>query len=167
MNFDIYNGSDTERYVLGTTGNRALIVIGINPSEANKERSDKTISRVIKYADMFGFDSFRMINIYPLRAKIFKDLPSEIDKRLHEQNLIEIRKSVAQASAILCAWGTHINDRRYFKECYDDIVEIISGANIPTYCLGVTKHGHPLHPLLRGIPAPKELIEFDMKRYSI
>ena len=163
--FEIYNGSDTERYLLGTKGTNTLVVIGINPSIANKETSDRTISRVMTHAQRFGYDSFIMINIYPLRATNFNKLPKELDKKLHEQNLTEIMKAVEKASAILCAWGTHICDREYFKICYNDILKIILKRELPTYCLGVTKYGHPLHPLLRGIPAPEKLLAFDMKNY--
>lgn len=119
--FEIYNGTDNERYVLGTKGNNTLIVIGINPSTANMETSDKTISRVRGHAKRFGFDSFKMINIYPLRATNFNKLPKEFDKKIHEQNLTEIKKAVKNVSAILCAWGSHIHDREYFKTCYNDI----------------------------------------------
>lgn len=163
--FEIYKGSDTERYTLGTKGNNTLIIIGINPSTANKETSDKTILRVMGHVQRFGYDSFVMINIYPLRATNFHNLPKEFDKKLHEQNLAEIKKALRHASAILCAWGTHIYDREYFRTCYNDILRIISKTTLPTYCLGLTKHGHPLHPLLREIPTPEKLSPFDMKDY--
>lgn len=167
MKFDIYNGSDTERYVLGTKGHNTLIVIGINPSIANKETSDKTISRVMKYAQKFGYDSFQMINIYPLRATNFNNLPKSFNEELHKHNLIEIKKAIKNASAILCAWGNHIYGREYFKICYNDILNIILKTTIPIYCLGVTKYGHPFHPLLRGIPVPEKLIDFDIKMYIV
>ena len=167
VEFEIYNGSDTERYVLGTKGKKPLIVIGINPSIANEETSDNTISRVMGYAQRFGYDSFIMVNIYPLRATHFNKLPQEFNKQVHEQNLMEINKAIKNASAILCAWGTHICDREYFKICYKDIFKIISANNIPTYCLGKTKNGHPLHPLLRGIPVPEKLLKFDMSSYIV
>lgn len=165
--FEIYNGSNTERYVLGTKGNNTLVVIGINPSTADKETKDNTISRVMGHTQKFGYDSFKMINIYPLRATNFNKLPKEFDPTIHEQNLTEIREVVKNASAILCAWGTHIHDREYFKICYNDILKIISKTTIHTYCLGITKHGHPLHPLLRGIPTPEKLIKFDMNNYIL
>ena len=165
--FEIYRGSNTERYVLGTKGNKTLVIIGINPSTADEERTDRTITRVIKHTQQFGYDSFKMINIYPLRATNFNKLPKEFNEKLHKQNIIEIKKTIETASAVLCAWGTHINDRKYFKICYSDILKIISGTTLPTYCLGVTKHGHPLHPLLRGIATPEKLVEFDMINYNV
>jgi hypothetical protein len=61
----------------------------------------------------------------------------------------------------------YIQSRDYFKICYDDIFNIISRKNIPIYCLGLTKHGHPLHPLLRGISVPEKLTAFDMKNYIV
>lgn len=165
--FETYIGSNTERYVLGTNGNKTLVVIGINPSTATDEATDKTISRVKNYAKAFGYDSFKMINIYPLRTTHFNLLPKDFDKRLHLKNLSEIRNVITNASAILCSWGNHIHDREYFKICYKDISKIILSKNIPVYCLGLTKQGHPLHPLLRGIPTPKKLIYFDTEKYTI
>ena len=113
--FEIYKGSETERFVLGTKGEKTLIVIGINPSIANEETSDKTISRVVEYTYRFGYDSFKMINIYPLRATNFKELPKDFDEKLHEQNLTEIKKAIQGATGVLCAWGNHIDERNYFK----------------------------------------------------
>ena len=124
-------------------------------------------SHEAKYAQKYGYDSFQMINIYPLRATNFNNLPKSFNEELHRHNLIEIKKTIKNASAILCAWGTHIYGREYFKLCYNDILNIISMTTIPIYCLGVTKHGHPFHPLLRGIPVPEKLIDFDIKKYIV
>ena len=88
MGFDIYNGSETERYLLGTKGDKTLIVIGINPSTANKDVSDRTIARVMGHIERYGYDSFVMINIYPLRATDFDNLPNEFDENLGHTLLI-------------------------------------------------------------------------------
>ena len=42
-----------------------MYVIGINPSTANEEKPDRTIGRVMGFAEENGFDGFAMINLYP------------------------------------------------------------------------------------------------------
>ena len=110
VEFEIYNGSDTERYVLGTKGNNPLIVIGINPSIANEETSDNTISRVMGYAQRFGYDSFIMVNIYPLRATNFNKLPQEFNKQVHKQNLMEINNK-KRICDFMCLGNSYLRQR--------------------------------------------------------
>ena len=78
--YDIYiHDGDGVRYVLGKSGDRPLIAFGINPSTATGEKSDHTISRIKSYMFKYGFDGFKMLNIYPARAKDPDDLPEVID----------------------------------------------------------------------------------------
>lgn len=61
-------GDDKVRYVLKKQGHNPLFVLGVNPSTADDVKSDHTITRVCGFAERMGFDSFIMINVYPLRA---------------------------------------------------------------------------------------------------
>ncbi len=62
--------ANTVRYLLKKEGKRILYVIGINPSTANQEKPDRTIRRVMGFAEDNGFDGFAMINLYPQRSTL-------------------------------------------------------------------------------------------------
>ena len=163
--YDIYiKSGENIRYVLGTKGCNTLIVFGINPSTATAEKSDKTISSVNTYLKKYGFDSFKMLNIYPVRATCPDKLPYTLDEEIHKQNLTEIQSAINNASAILCAWGNLIFKRQYLPECFGDIAEIIVNSKIPTYCLGLTSSENPRHPLARE-KTPDRLTAFDVNAY--
>ena len=85
----IYSASpdDKYRYSLGTKGKNTLYCFGINPSTATPEKYDPTIKKVANNARQKGFDSFVMLNIYPLRATNPVDLPDTTLMEEHEQNI--------------------------------------------------------------------------------
>lgn len=56
------------RYLLEKKGKKELIVLGLNPSTADSVEPDRTMRRVMHYAEQENFDGFAMINLYPQRA---------------------------------------------------------------------------------------------------
>ncbi|MFR9543378.1 MAG: DUF1643 domain-containing protein [Rikenellaceae bacterium] len=136
------------RYKLGIYGNNPLFVFGVNPSIANAYRSDPTIRRVQGYAERNGFDGFVMLNVYPLIETDPKRLPDTFNKKLHEENIEQIRQAIyVDHPTILVAFGNTINTRPYLKDCFRDIVEAISNKPITWKQIGaLTKSGNPRHP---------------------
>jgi hypothetical protein len=77
------------RYSVGHNGSKPLVCIGMNPSAAREEYSDRTVNKVIKHAVNNGYDGWIMLNIYPERATNIKDA-SKFNIDLHKQNLSHI-----------------------------------------------------------------------------
>lgn len=101
---------DTVRYLLKKEGKRILYVIGINPSTANEEKSDRTIGRVMGFAEANGFDGFAMINLYPQRSTRPYNLHHELCIEMHKNNLSVIKElfSDVYSPTILLAFGNNI-----------------------------------------------------------
>lgn len=59
---------DTARFMLGEVGENPIICLGINPSTANDEKDDSTISKIRKIASENNCDGWIMLNLYPQRA---------------------------------------------------------------------------------------------------
>ena len=76
------NANNTCRYVLGTSGSRPLICIGVNPSTAEPDNLDNTLKSVARIASQNGYDSWIMLNLYPQRATN----PNDMDKIYNEQS---------------------------------------------------------------------------------
>ena len=79
-------GDENEfRFSLTKEGNKKLVVFGVNPSTANEQTADLTITKVMGFADRNGFDGFIMLNLYPQRCTNPADLDKEIDEELNHQ----------------------------------------------------------------------------------
>lgn len=146
----VNNDDNSCRFALGIEGVKPLIVIGINPSTADDKVPDRTIKRVIGFAEGNGFDSFIMLNLYPQRTPYPDDLHANIDVDIHNQNLKIISDVLAKIHkpTILAAWSERIIVRNYLNECLKSIHETTKKFNPNWIVLGdLTKSGHPRHPL--------------------
>lgn len=164
----ITNEENTCRYLLGTPGEHPLVVIGINPSTADDTKPDRTIKRVMSFAQDNGFDSFLMLNLYPQRTPYPNELDKEMNQQLHGENLkciIEILSKLSSPT-VLVAWSESIVIRKYLKTCLMLIYQSVSGHRINWIKLGeFTKTGHPRHPLYAL--SNSSLTDFDIKNYLL
>jgi len=163
--YNIYeNSKDNKyRYALGRKGKKTLICIGINPSKATSIETDVTITKVenitykkgkaknITFSD--DFDSFIMLNIYPLRATNPKNLPKNIinveNTPEHKKNVETILKLINDNSIIWVAWGNLIHSRDWLKICLNDIMTKIekNKKGIKWVKMGdLTTKNEPQHP---------------------
>jgi serine/threonine protein phosphatase 1 len=159
-------GDKIVRYCLSSKCSRPLIVFGVNPSTADNTKSDHTISRVIGFAKRLGFDGFIMLNIYPVRATNFYNLPKTVDESLHAENLRVIRDTISQYDrpTILMAYGDHIAERPYLRECFRDILSVLETFNLDYIQFGdLTNNGYPRHP--GRISYNIEIKPFDKSKY--
>lgn len=143
-------GDNKVRFALVQEGHRTLFVIGLNPSTADKSKSDRTMQATMRIAQYNGYDGFIMFNLYPLRATNPKDLPKEFDKELHERNLaeIDILLQNLQNVDVWLAFGAYANNRKYLLQCFKDIVKVFEQHNAHWYYINeLTKSGFPPHPL--------------------
>lgn len=149
--YDLYksNKSDSERYILGKKGNKKIFVIGLNPSTANKEKSDTTVAKVEKVAINSGYDGFVMANLYPVRSTIPDNLPDKSNKKSVTTNIDEIIKHAKTEinPVFWAAWGVNIVIRQYLVEVLLELNGKIKKMNGSWECYGeLTKGGHPKHP---------------------
>lgn len=158
------------RYILGTKGNNPLICIGINPSTAAPNDLDNTLKSVERIAKGNGYDSFIMFNVYPQRATRPDDMDSEMNERLHKENMAAFRYILSlyekERPSVWAAWGTIVEMRPYLKDCLRDMVDISLEYNADWYSSGaISKKGHPHHPLY--LKKDSGLDIFDMENYLL
>lgn len=151
------------RYTLARTFDslftRRVLWVMLNPSTADDNTLDPTVRRVRDFSLRFGFGSFAVANLFSLRStdpKGIREAGSEGDP----ENLIWIAELASKADVVVAAWGVHGSWRGR-----DAVVEklLIDFGKAPL-CLGVTKAGHPRHPLYVDGGAP--LIELSVERES-
>ena len=166
--YDLYecNREDSSRYILGKKGKRTLFVVGLNPSTANKEKSDPTVAKTEKVALQNGFDGFVMTNLYPLRSTNPKELPADGKKNLIKKNVEAILEhaSGGKESMFWAAWGGNIVTRSYLIDALIVLSEGIKKKNNRWMHFGdLTKKGHPRHP--SRLAYKWNFLDFDIEAY--
>jgi len=149
--YDIYHNarSDKWRFSLGRSGSRSLLVIGLNPSTATQEKSDTTVAKVDRVAKRHGFDGFVMLNLYPVRATNFNELPINVDAEAYFNNLNCIEDTVTKylPRVIWAAWGESILARSYFLTAAQELFDRLGKHDLVWQHFGpITASGHPRHP---------------------
>lgn len=149
----IYTNTDDNkaRFLLGEKGDRTLTCIGINPSTAEPDKLDNTLTTVKRFSYDLGYDSWLMLNVYPQRSTNPNKLDETINHYYHLENLKQI-ESILLSSGIFdiwAAWGTNIKKRKYLLSCLNDIVSLTSKYSVKWYSIGIKskEEGHPHHPL--------------------
>lgn len=119
-----------------------LMVIGLNPSTADETQDDPTVRRCIAYAKAWRFDALCMTNLFAFRAtdpERMKLEPDPIGPDCDEW-LVTV---ALRAGAVLAAWGVH--GQHWLRA--EAVMRTFDERLIRMHALGVTKDGHPRHPL--------------------
>jgi len=133
---------------------RSVCFIMLNPSTADAFKEDPTIRRCIGFAKRLGCSAMSVVNLFGLRATEPKEL-KRADDPVGERNDYYIRAAIEAASMVICAWGVHVGSSGRDRE----VCDILQHFRGPIYTFGVTKAGHPKHPLY--LPADSELQRFE------
>ncbi len=143
----LFSPDGTRRLLLTRSypeGEGTAFWIGMNPSTAAAEVDDPTVRRESDFSRLWGYARFAKANVMDYRATSPKDLLAEgVDPR-GPDNLRVIREQAAEADLIMLAFGAlHPKLVRYGEET----VEALRKDGRTLFCLGLTKHGAPRHPL--------------------
>lgn len=151
VKYDIYDSArdDLWRFTLGKTGARPLLVVGLNPSTATQEAADTTVAKVETVAARSGFDGFVMLNLYPVRATDYRELPADVNRQAFATNLAKIEAVVAGVPdpVLWAAWGNPVEHHSFFMDARDALRERLARYAPKWQCFGApTTRGHPRHP---------------------
>lgn len=147
------NGRNRQQLTVTWKGNGTLkaVVIGINPSKANDNRSDRTLTLTARFLNMYGFTQFLMLNIFENYATDPKDidLSSKTDFRKYQKELDE-------ADKIFIAWGI---ERKYMEQ-KDEILEVLNTYRDKLCCVENREGKKPFHP--RRISYAYDLVRYEI-----
>jgi hypothetical protein len=119
--------------------------IMLNPSTADERGNDPTIRRCIDFAHTWQFGSVEVVNLFAYRTTDAREL-IRVDDPVGKENDLFIDKAIEGCSTIVVSWGT--KGRLLGRD--RQVLQLLVGKQ-NVYCLGVTKDGHPRHPLyVRG-----------------
>lgn len=148
LDSNIYRAADfsvcrTWRYTLRRYWDEArprLLMVLLNPSDADEFRDDPTNVRGIGFACAFGFGSLVFANEFAFRTPKPAVMKKAADP-VGPDNDEWILKEAKAADQIVVAWGTHGGFNGRDKQ----VLELLREFDL--YCFGRTKHGFPKHPL--------------------
>lgn len=130
------------RWVESCPVSRMVAYIGLNPSTADEMKLDNTTKKCVKLAKSWGFDGFIMLNIFAWRDTNPKLMKKTSDPIGYENDIALAAVSRA-AGMTVCAWGTH----GVHLDRNTSVRALLAGNSVAPFHLGLTKDGHPKHPL--------------------
>ncbi|WP_333714454.1 DUF1643 domain-containing protein [Yoonia sp.] len=144
----VYSDCAQYRYALtrtwDATGKRVLFIM-LNPSKATEVQNDPTVERCERRARALGFGAFRVTNIFAWRETDPQKMRKAADP-VGPQNDAQILEAVGWADAVIAAWGTH----GAHLDRGPAVARLLRETHRPLLVLGLTKDGHPRHPLYVG-----------------
>src|SRR6185312_7767160 len=116
-----------------------VMCIGLNPSTANGEKNDATISILIRMLTTLGYGGFYMTNCFAYITsdpKLLKHNPMS-----DEWNNNVLTTTAALCSEVVFAWGGFKVIKNTGRD--KELIEMFPHAK----CFGKSKDGSPIHPL--------------------
>lgn len=115
----------------------------LNPSTADAEQDDPTIRRCIRFARDWGFTRLKVVNLYAYRTPSPHAMWEEQARGtdiVGPENDHALSLAFGGSDVIIAAWGAGAGADRLAQ-----VADTFSGWQF--YALGLTKDGHPRHPL--------------------
>lgn len=144
-----YSDDEAYRYDLtriwDADGRRVAFVM-LNPSTATEMANDPTVERCERRARTLGYGAFRVTNIFAYRATDPKNMRAQVDPVGGAANDAAIRDAALWADTVVCAWGTHGAHLGRGQQ----VEMLLREIGRPLHHLGLSKAGHPKHPLYIG-----------------
>lgn len=115
-----------------------MLWIMLNPSTADATTDDPTIRRCTAFSKAWGYGGLTVVNLYAARTSCparLRGLPDPVGPR----NDAVLQALARRSGFVMVAWGAHpLATAR---------ASTVLPLLISPQCLGVTRDGHPRHPL--------------------
>lgn len=140
--------SPCERYryrlwrVWDTSKPKACFVM-LNPSVADENILDPTVSRCKKRAEALGYGGLEVVNIFALRSTDPKAL-YKVNDPIGPQNIRAIMDAAKDSAIAICAWGGHGELGNIGSIIKQALTQIFPTK---THYLKLNSDGSPTHPL--------------------
>lgn len=145
---------DAVTYDVSHAREHVVTFVMLNPSTADATMDDPTIRRCIGFARRWGYRQLNVANLFAWRATDPVELTSVKDP-VGGKNEDHVRAVVASSDKVICAWGAL---GAYMDQDLTTIGWMDKEPDVKLMCLGMTKHGHPRHPLY--VPYSAEVVPF-------
>jgi len=111
----------------------------LNPSVADEHQDDPTLRRCIRFAKEWNYGGLYISNLFAYCTVSPREL-KKAKKPIGQDNDAWLQHISSSSKKVVCAWGNNGS----FLERNETVIEL---QGCKSYCLGLTKLGHPKHPL--------------------
>lgn len=136
-----YRYTLTRRALNGAQGKAIFIML--NPSTADASIDDPTIRRCVDFTRRWQRKTLLVLNLFAMRATNPRDLAGDIEGPDNWKHFDQALNCHPKPDLVVCAWGTHGS----FNDQDKTVMGWLDSWCIEPLCLGLTKDGHPRHPL--------------------
>ena len=141
----------TYRYTLHRTWDErkgVCLFLMLNPSTADENVLDATITRCLKFAGKWGYGGLAVGNLFSLRSTDSDGLLKVVDP-VGPDNDLALHELVMGADQIIAAWGTFSKLKHILKPRIKAVKDILDfhGKCDKIHALQINKNGSPRHPL--------------------
>ncbi len=130
-----------------------LMYIGLNASTADATKNDPTVERCVGRAQRYGYGGMFMSNLFALRSTDPQGLHN-IDDPVGPENDDHILAMAQKSDRIVCCWG----ELGIYKNRDQQVIDLLQDQGYGLFCLGVSRAGHPKHPLY--LPNEAQMVVF-------
>lgn len=133
---------------VNSKGAKTLTYVMLNPSTANGLKDDHTIRKCIGFATKLGYGRMYVANLFSKRATDASELRFGVGRWITNQT--STRTCLLASDAVVFAWGASVvhahADAR--ARALRGLAGLVRELDIEPMCFGVSKDGHPRHPLM-------------------
>ncbi|ENK0837966.1 DUF1643 domain-containing protein [Clostridium botulinum] len=137
-------------------GNKSAVVIMMNPSQADYEKSDRTVNRLLKYIhiQLPNIAKVKILNLYAVYKTNPEDVQNIINKSNYEYVCGNIRQygktnnqyiseEINGGNIVIIAWGK--GEIPKYNKRIVEVMNLLKGIKL--HCVkDLTKEGYPRHP---------------------
>ena len=148
----VYSDCERYRYALTRVWDAAgprLLFIMLNPSKATERQNDPTVERCERRARGLGYGALQVMNIFAWRETDPKALARAAEPVGAENDAL-LLAGLAWADCVIAGWGVHGAHLGRGPA----VEALLRDAGADLYCLGLSKAGHPRHPLYIAYAKP-------------
>lgn len=142
------------RYRLSRTWDTSRSMVAfvlLNPSTADAERDDMTVTKCVGFAEQWGYGRIEIANLFALRASKPEELRSAVPPQ-GPDNDEHLRDVLSIGCAVVVGWGASIEKVRpsMRASAMHAFIDMAHELHRPLDCIGRTSAGHPRHPSRTG-----------------
>lgn len=140
--YELVREWSTSELAPNTVNEGQVVFCLLNPSTADADKDDRTITRCVGFAQNWGYSRMVVVNLYAYRTPDPDKLP-ECSDPVGEDNDNYILKHAKEAALFVVGWGT----KSPSPIRQNTVLDMLRSSGIIVQALGVNSDGTPKHPL--------------------
>lgn len=123
-----------------------IVFCGVNPSDAGSVRNDPSVVRMINFTALWCFGELAVVNPFSAISST-PDKLAEMPDPVGGETDYWLRREFNDCDLIVPMWGAIEKVPPHLRYRFDDARRLMRESSTQCKVFGLTKQGHPQHPL--------------------